>query len=70
MRGRKQKSYRKISFSKIPQVNLCLWKESEWEDTDEKDVSSYNRCKEGVYTEKREDVSVIKRRERKGMQFL
>jgi len=69
MRGRKQQSYRKIGFSKIPQVDLCPWKESEWEDTDEKDVRSCNRCEEGVYTKEREDVSVIKGRERKDVQF-
>ena len=58
----------KISNSKVPQVDPCLWKKSEWEDTNEEVVGSYNKGEGRVCTEKEEDVSIVEKRERKDIQ--
>ena len=56
-----------IGFSKILQVNLYLWKKNKWENANKKDGRSYNRCEEKIYTEKEEDISAVKKRERRSM---
>ena len=42
-----------------------IWKESEWEDVNKEDVESYNRFKGGIYTEKRESLSIVQKKERR-----
>ena len=58
---------KEISFSKVPQVNSCLWKGSKWEDANEEDVGSCDRSKGRVCTEKGKGGPIIKRRKRRGM---
>ena len=59
---------KKIGTKTILQVDQSFWKESEWKDADKEDVRSYNRIERRVCTKKREDVSVIERREGRGVQ--
>jgi len=58
---------KEISSSKVPQVNSYLWKESKWEDINEKDVGSCDRSKGRVCTEKKKDIPIVKGRKRRGM---
>ena len=41
-----------------------LWEESKWEDADKKDIGLYNRFEGGICTKKRENLSLVQRRER------
>ena len=45
-------------------MDLCLWKESKWEDTNEEDMRSYNRNKGRVCTKEEEGISIVKGGER------
>ena len=63
------KRSQEISSSKVPQVDLYLWKESKWEDADKKVVRPYNRGKKRFCTKEGEGVSVVKRRKRIGAQI-
>jgi len=56
-----------IDLSRVSQVDLCLWKESKWENANEESMRSYNRDKERICAEKEKDISVIKRREGRGV---
>ena len=44
-------------------MNLYLWKESKWENTDEKTIGSHDRSKGRIYAEKGEGVSIVEGRE-------
>ena len=41
-----------------------FWEERKWEDSSKKDIELCNRFKEGLHTKKRENISLIQRRER------
>ena len=43
-----------------------IWKEAVRKDANKKDVRPHNRCEGGVYTMKRKDIPIVKRREREG----
>jgi len=47
-------------------VDKSIWEEEIREDTNEEGVGSCDRSKRGVCTGKREDVSIVKRGERRG----
>ena len=48
-------------------MDSYIWKEGKWENANEEDVGSCDRDKGEIHTEKRESVSVIERRERRGV---
>ena len=52
-----------IGFSKIPQVDLCLWKEDKWEDVDKKVVRPCDRDKERFCTKEEEGLLLIEEKE-------
>jgi len=54
-----------IDILKILQVDLCLWKESKWENANKKVVELYNRDKEEVCAKKEKGITIIKRKERR-----
>ena len=67
-KGRSSKVQRKgqeISFLKVSQIGLYLWKESKWENADKKIVKSYNRSKERICSKEGEDI-FIEGEERRG----
>jgi len=52
-----------MSFSKILQVDPCLWKESKWENADKEVVELYNRDKRRICAKEEKGVLIVKRRE-------
>ena len=65
-RGSKiRRESKKVSIRTIPQVDQGFWKESWWEDANNKDVRSHNRFKGGICIKERKNLSLIQRRERK-----
>ena len=54
-----------FGFSKVSQIDLCLWEKSKWENAGKENVRLYNWVKEEIYTKKEKDLSVVKRGERK-----
>ena len=56
-----------ISSSKVLEVDTYLWKESEWENTNKEGMKLCNRNERRVCAEQREDISIVKRKERKDM---
>ena len=54
-----------IDILKISQVDLCLWKESKWENANKEVVELCNRDKEEVCAKKEEGITIIKRKERR-----
>jgi len=71
-RGESSKVQRRgweTSFSKVLQVILCLWKKSEWENTNKEVMGLYNWSKERIYTKEGEDISVVKEREERGVRI-
>ena len=61
VRGKSQK----ISFSKVPQMDLCLQKESKWENTNKEYIKLYNRSEGRIYAKEKESISIVKREERR-----
>jgi len=51
-------------------VDLYLQKESKWEDANKESIGLCDRSKEKVYTKKEKGISIIKGREREGVQFF
>lgn len=58
----------KASIKKIPRVNLCLWQKYQWEGVYQDIIGSHNWYKGKVYTKKKENISVIKKRKKRGAQ--
>ena len=58
----------KIGFLKVSQVDSGFWKESKWKDANKKEIRSYNRCEERICIQEGEDISIVERRERRGVQ--
>ena len=46
-------------------MDLCLWKESKWENANKEVVELCNRDKEEVCAKKEEGITIIKRKERR-----
>ena len=57
---------RKASSRKIPQVDPCFWQESQWKNVYKKTIESCYWYKGEVCAKKREGVSIVKKRERRG----
>ena len=55
-----------IDFSEVLQIDPYLWKESKWEDANEKVVGSYNRGEKGICAKEGKCISVVKKGERRG----
>jgi len=45
-------------------VDQGFWEEKKWENSNKKDIEWCNRFKGGIHTKKRENISLIQRRER------
>ena len=55
---------KKFNTKKIPQVDQSFWEKSRWENTNKEDMRPYNRFEGEICTKKRENISLIQRRER------
>ena len=51
----------------VPQVNLCLWQESQWIDTYKETMKLHYQYKERVHAKEGEGIPIVKRREERGI---
>ena len=56
-----------ICTSKIPRVDLYLWEESEWEDTNKEDIELYNWVEGEFVPRKGKSTSFSEKKEKKYM---
>ena len=45
-----------------------FWKEWKWKNANKEEVRSCNRCEERIRIQEGEDISIVERRERRGVQ--
>ena len=62
-----RKRSKEVSTKIFSLVDSYVWKETEWKNTDKKDMGSYNWDKGKVCAEEGKDVSVVKEGERRGV---
>jgi len=60
--GKVRRGGKEIGTGKVLPVDKSVWEEAVGKDAYKKVVGPCNRCEEGICAEKRESVSVIKRR--------